>query len=142
VLYAGLSRHGFARGTFAARADDGLTLDGACVSNAVKCVPPENKPLPEEIKTCNRFLAADIAGLGRLRAILALGRIAHDAVLRALGIPLSRLPFAHGARHELPEKRVLYDSYHCSRYNVNTGRLTPSMFDAVLARIARELPRC
>jgi uracil-DNA glycosylase family 4 len=134
-----LLRHGFARGTFAARADDGLVLDGACISNAVKCVPPANKPLPAEIAACNPFLAADVARLDRLRAFLALGGIAHDAVLRALDLPRTRVPFTHGARHELPGNRVLYDSYHCSRYNTNTGRLTPAMFDAVLARIAAEL---
>ncbi len=141
LLYAGLGRHGFTRGTFAARADDGLVLDGACISNAVKCVPPGNKPLPAEIATCNPFLVGDIARLVRLQVFLALGRIAHDAVLRALGLPRARTPFAHGARHVLAADRVLYDSYHCSRYNTNTGRLTPAMFDAVLARIAAELAR-
>ena len=141
LLYAGLRRHGFARGTFRARADDGLVLEGACISNAVKCVPPGNKPLPAEIATCNPFLAADIARLAKLQAFLALGRIAHDAVLRALDLPRARTLFAHGARHVLAGNRVLYDSYHCSRYNTNTGRLTPAMFDAVLARIAAELAR-
>jgi uracil-DNA glycosylase len=140
VLYAALLRHHFAEGAFAARADDGLMLVGARISNAVKCVPPGNKPEPREIATCNAFLAADMAVMPRLRAFLALGRIAHDAVLRALNLPRSRTAFAHGARHKLPDGRLLYDSYHCSRYNMNTGRLTAAMFDAVMTRIAADLP--
>lgn len=139
LLYATLGEFGFAEGTYSQRPDDGLTLIGCRIVNAVRCVPPENKPTPAEIKTCNRFLAAELAGLPKLGAILALGRIAHDATLRALGQRLAPYPFAHGAEHALPDGRTLYDSYHCSRYNTNTGVLTPEMFRAVFARITARL---
>lgn len=135
LLYSTLLESSFARGTYAASPDDGLTLVGALISNAVRCVPPENKPTPAEIAACRPFLAARIAALPHVRAILALGRIAHDSTLAALGERRSRFPFAHGARHELSGGLVLWDSFHCSRYNTNTGRLTTEMFRAVLAEI-------
>jgi len=138
LLYGTLLRHGFARGRYEARADDGLELVDAVVINAVRCVPPQNRPTPQEIRTCNRFLKAEFAARPMLRVILALGRIAHDAVLMAHGLVRARHPFAHAAEHDLPGGRVLIDSYHCSRYNTQTGRLTPEMFDAVIAR-ARSL---
>ncbi len=139
LLYSTLLRHGFARGVYAARADDGLTLVDSMIANAVRCVPPENKPTPAEAATCNRFLASRIAAQSRLRAILALGRIAHDATLAALGVRKAAHPFAHGAEHHLTSGVTLFDSFHCSRYNTSTRRLTPEMFDAVLARIRSRL---
>lgn len=139
LLYGSLLRHGLATGTYAARPDDGLTLAETMISNAVRCVPPENKPTPAEIKTCNTFLAARIAALPRLAVILALGRVAHDGVLMATGNRRSAFAFAHGAVHALGQGLVLYDSFHCSRYNTNTGRLTEAMFDAVMAAIAKRL---
>lgn len=135
LLYSTLLDLGLARGTYAARPDDGLTLVDSLISNAVRCVPPENKPTPAEIAACRPFLAARIAAMPRLRAILALGRIAHDSTLAALGERRASFPFGHGARHELSGGLVLWDSFHCSRYNTNTGRLTPAMFRAVLAGI-------
>ncbi len=131
LLYATLFRHGLARGSYGARADDGLELHDCAISNAVRCVPPENKPLPVEIRTCRRFLEALIGSMPNLRAILALGRIAHDSVCDALCAPRKKSPFKHGARYEL-EKITLIASYHCSRYNTNTGVLTEAMFDAVV----------
>lgn len=145
LLYATLTHHGFARGTFRAPRDDApwpgddLTLVDARVTNAVRCVPPENKPLPTEIRSCNGFLRAEIAAMARLEAIVALGRVAHDAVLDALGQRRSRFAFAHGAVHALEAGPALHDSFHCSRYNTNTGRLTPAMFDAVFAAVRRTL---
>lgn len=137
TLYPALLDAGLAHGTYTAEPDDAMRLDIRVV-NAVHCVPPQNKPLPAEIRACNPFLAAELGG-GNARAILALGRIAHDAVLRALGIKLSAAPFRHGALHDLPGGRVLADSYHVSRYNMNTGVLTRPMFDAVLASVAERL---
>ena len=139
LLYATLIEYGFGTGTYAAHPEDGFTPKGCRIVNAVRCVPPENKPTPAEIKTCNKFLGSELAGLPKLGAILALGRIAHDATLRALGHKLSRFAFSHGAEHDLGDGRMLYDSYHCSRYNTNTGVLTPEMFRAVFARIAATL---
>jgi uracil-DNA glycosylase family 4 len=109
------------------------------ISNAVRCVPPANKPIPDEIKSCRPFLASRIASLERLRAIVALGRVAHDQALSALGKRRAAFPFAHGARHEIERGLVLYDSFHCSRYNTNTGVLTPAMFRAVFDAVRREL---
>jgi uracil-DNA glycosylase family 4 len=135
LLYATLAEFGFSRGTFDARPDDGLTLIDARVTNAVHCVPPENKPTPAEINTCrDAFLTHRIPAMPRLRAIVALGRIAHDSTLRALGHRLAAAPFAHGAQHQLGAVR-LYDSYHCSRYNTNTGVLTPKMFRTVFGAV-------
>jgi len=135
LLYATLSEFGFARGTFDARPDDGLTLVDARITNAVHCVPPENKPTPAEINTCREaYLAHRIPAMPHLAAIVALGRIAHESTLRALSCRLSEAPFRHGARHVIG-KLALFDSYHCSRYNTNTGVLTPEMFRAVFADV-------
>ncbi len=136
LLYQTLLRHGFAHGTYLAEPDDGLALVGCRIVNAVRCVPPANLPKPEEVRTCNRFLAAEFAEMPELRVVLALGVLSHNAVLRACGVPLSRVPFRHGQRHELPDGLVLADSYHVSRYNTNTGLLTEAMFDAVVRDIA------
>ena len=133
LLYATLERHGFAKGTYDKRPDDGLGLVGCRITNAVRCVPPENKPTTAEVATCRRYLEPELGALGAPREILALGAIAHGAVLAALGLTKARYPFKHGARHALPGGQRLTDSYHCSRYNTNTGRLTPEMFDAVIA---------
>jgi uracil-DNA glycosylase family 4 len=141
LLYATLLDLGFARGSYAARPDDGMTLVDCMITNAVRCVPPENKPTPAEIGTCRPFLASRIAGMPRLAVILALGRIAHDSTVAALGLRRSAFPFAHGARHDARKGLVLFDSYHCSRYNTNTGRLTPQMFRAVLQAISAHLGR-
>jgi uracil-DNA glycosylase family 4 len=131
LLYATLIEFGFAKGRFQARPDDTLQLVDARIANAVRCVPPENKPLPTEIRTCNRFLGATFAEMPQLAAIVALGRIAHDAVAIALDVKRSRFPFSHGAKHKIAGHLTLFDSYHCSRYNTNTGVLTPAMFRAV-----------
>ncbi len=132
LLYETLLALGLARGTYDASIDDGLELSGCMITNAVRCVPPENKPTTEEARTCNAFLAARIASLPNLAVILALGRIAHDATLSSLGARRAAYPFAHGARHELRPGLTLFDSFHCSRYNTNTGRLTPEMFRDVV----------
>ena len=141
LLYATLTKYGFARGTFAARPDDGLTLVDCRVTNAVRCVPPENKPLPAEIAACRPFLTAELAALPRLAAIVALGTIAHQTVLGALGVRRAAYPFGHGAFHRLPNGLWLADSYHCSRYNTNTGRLTAPMFEAVFAGVRQRLDK-
>jgi uracil-DNA glycosylase family 4 len=138
LLYATLLEFGFARGHYDARPDDGLSLTDCRIANAVSCVPPENKPTPLEINTCRTFLAAGIDEMPRLSAIVALGRIAHDSVIVALGEKRSRLPFSHGAAHQAG-KLMLFGSYHCSRYNTNTGRLTADMFRAVFAEVRRHL---
>ena len=138
LLYATLIEYGFAKGTYRARPDDGLRLVDCRISNAVRCVPPQNKPLPAEIKCCRSFLAATIDTMPRLRAIVALGRIAHDTVLKPLQLKSSQAPFAHGAVHQAGAFR-LYDSYHCSRYNTTTGVLTPEMFRNVFARVKADL---
>lgn len=139
LLYATLLEFGFASGRYGARPDDGLALRHCMITNAVRCVPPENKPTPEEIATCRPYFEARLAALPKLKVMLALGRIAHDQTLAALKLKKSAFSFAHGARHDLGEGRVLYDSYHCSRYNTNTGRLTTDMFRAVFAAIRSEL---
>jgi uracil-DNA glycosylase len=138
LLYATLAKFGFANGAFDARPDDGLRLTDAMVSNAVRCVPPANKPLPAEIATCRAFLAARLATLPRLAAVICLGRIAHETLLRTFGARLAAHPFAHGARHDVA-RLMVFDSYHCSRYNTNTGRLTPAMFEAVFADLRAAL---
>ncbi len=138
LLYQTLLKFGLARGSYEARPDDGMTLHGVRVVNAVRCVPPANLPQPAEVRTCNRFLASELAGLPHLRAVLALGVLAHAAVLRAVGIPASRIRFRHGAIIELPDGLLLADSYHVSRYNTNTGVLTQAMFEhAVLTLMQR-----
>ena len=136
LLYPTLIKFGFARGAFAARADDGLELVDARITNAVRCVPPQNKPIGAEIRTCRSFLLDEIAAMPRLRAILALGRISHDSLCAALG---QRLPFSHGGLHAIRPGLALFDSYHCSRYNTNTGVLTTPMFEAVFAEIRAAL---
>jgi uracil-DNA glycosylase len=138
LLYATLKEFGFARGDYAERADDGLVLVDARITNAVRCVPPENKPLPAEIRTCREFLSNAIAEMARLRAIVALGRVAHDSVLAALGRRPAAAPFAHAAVHRL-DGLALFDSYHCSRYNTNTGVLTAEMFRALFAQARSHL---
>jgi len=138
LLYATLLEYGFAKGVYQARPDDGLTLVDCRISNAVRCVPPQNKPLPAEINTCRQFLSATIATMQRLRAIVALGRIAHESTVKALGLRNATVPFAHGAAHKAGAFG-LYDSYHCSRYNTNTGVLTPKMFREVFARVRADL---
>ncbi len=139
LLYSTLLKFGFARGTYRADPADGLELVECMISNAVRCAPPENKPTPAEIATCRPFLAARLASLPRLEAILALGRVAHDQVLAARDLRKAAFPFAHGARHAIPNSPALYDSFHCSRYNTNTGRLTTDMFHSVFAAIRRDL---
>ena len=133
LLYETLHRFGFADRAVSENATDGLRLLNCRITNAVKCVPPQNKPLPLEITTCNAFLAAELSQVPA-RVILALGRIAHDAVLKALGLRGKDFIFGHGAEHVLPDDRILLDSYHCSRYNTQTRRLTPEMFQGVFAR--------
>ncbi len=139
LLYETLRKFGFARGIYAERADDGLVLVDCRITNAVRCVPPENKPEPSEIATCNQFLAAELQRLPRLKAVLALGAIAHQAALKALGQRRAAFPFAHGTVHALPGGLLLADSYHCSRYNTSTGKLTPAMFEAVFAELRQRL---
>ena len=138
LLYATLIDCGFAQGRFEARPDDGLVLVDCRIVNAVRCVPPENKPTPSEIATCRIFLAAALAEMKNLRAIVALGRIAHDSVLAALGTRRAAAPFSHGASHEAGALR-LFDSYHCSRLNTNTGVLTAEMFHAVFVAVRAHL---
>lgn len=135
VLYASLQKCALATGNYAKQADDGLVLHGVRITNAVRCVPPENKPIGEEIAQCNRFLAQEIVAMPNLRLILSLGGISHKAVLRALGHKQSAFAFAHGAEHRLGHLTLL-SSYHCSRYNINTNRLTQEMFDAIMQRAA------
>jgi len=139
LLYRTLIAFGFATGSYEARPDDTLRLVDAAISNAVRCVPPENKPLPVEITSCRPFLAATIAAMPRLAAIIALGRIAHDTVVSALAEKRAALPFAHGAAHATRTGVALYDSYHCSRYNTNTGVLTEEMFRDVFAMVRARL---
>ncbi len=138
LLYATLARHGFSEGLYGADAADGLTLTDCMITNAVRCVPPQNKPVAAEVAACRPHLAARIAALPRLRQIVTLGKIAHDSTLRALGARPAALPFAHGILGEVAGLRVRA-SYHCSRYNTNTGRLTPEMFDRVFADLRAEL---
>ena len=134
LLYETLKHYRFARGDYAAHPDDSLELVDCRITNAVRCVPPENKPTPVEIKTCREFLTPTIAEMTKLRAILALGRIAHESVVRALGGKLADTAFGHGRRHRLGSF-ALFCSYHCSRYNTNTGVLTPEMFRDVFAQV-------
>jgi uracil-DNA glycosylase len=140
LLYATLLEFGFAEGVYEARPDDGLRLIDCRISNAVRCVPPQNKPLPIEINTCRKFLAATIATMPKLRAIVLLGRIAHESTVKALGLRNAAAPFTHGAVHKTGDIR-LYDSYHCSRYNTNTRVLTPKMFRDVFAQVRKDLDR-
>ena len=135
LLYETLRQFGFADGAYGANVDDGLRLIGCRITNAVRCVPPKNRPLPVEVANCRPFLEAEIGHLAQLRVIVALGRVAHDAVLAVFGLRPRERAFSHGAAHDIPPV-LLLDSYHCSRQNTNTGRLTPDMFAAVF-RTAR-----
>jgi uracil-DNA glycosylase len=134
LLYRTLHRFGFASQPTSVSRDDGLELLDCRITNSVKCVPPENKPTPAEIRTCNRYLTAELARSPKNAVLLALGSIAHNATLRALGLKPTLYPFGHAAEHELPTGQYLIDSYHCSRYNTQTGRLTEAMFADVFAR--------
>ncbi len=138
LLYETLCAFGFARGTYRADPSDGLELVNCRITNAVRCVPPENKPIGAEIRNCRPYLEATIAETEGLKAIVALGRIAHDSVLSTLGARRAAHPFGHNVRHQIGAL-ALFDSYHCSRYNTNTGRLTPEMFQAVFRDVAREI---
>jgi uracil-DNA glycosylase family 4 len=135
LLYATLRSHGFADGSYAKHKEDGLRLIDCRITNAVRCVPPENKPVGAETATCNAFLADEIAAMPSLRAILALGTLSHGAVLSALGMKKSAFRFAHEACHMTDTGVALFNSYHCSRYNTNTGRLTEAMFNDVFVKI-------
>jgi uracil-DNA glycosylase family 4 len=140
LLYATLRKFGFASGEYGASPEDGLRLVDCMITNGVRCVPPANKPEPAEITTCRHFLAQRIGSLPRARAIVMLGRIAHDTALRALGLRIAAYPFAHGAIHALPGRQLaLFDSYHCSRYNTNTGMLTTQMFESVFSNVRTHL---
>lgn len=134
LLFATLAKFGLSEGAYASRPDDGLRLSGAMIVNAVKCLPPENKPTPEEIRTCRPFLETQLAALPKVRVVVALGQIAHQSAVKAMGGRLPKARFAHLAEHRMPGGHVLIDSYHCSRYNQNTRRLTTEMFEAVFAR--------
>jgi uracil-DNA glycosylase family 4 len=140
LLYATLAQFGFAHGRYDARPDDGLALIDARITNAVRCVPPENKPTPAEIKTCRTFLEATIAEMTKLRAIVTLGRISHESTIAALNHRRVAAPFGHGATHDVGKLRI-FASYHCSRYNTNIGVLTPKMFQDVFAAARAYLDR-
>jgi uracil-DNA glycosylase family 4 len=141
LLFATLRKYGLAEGEYGRARDDGLRLTGCRITNAVRCVPPLNRPLPAEVRECRFFLREEIACLPQLAAIVALGQVAHSAVLDALDLPRARFAFAHGALHRPNGCPMLADSYHCSRQNTNTGRLTPAMFEAVFERVLEELHR-
>lgn len=138
LLYPTLLDHGFARGSYAAKADDGLVLAGARITNAVRCVPPENKPTGAEARACGDFLVVEIAAMKKLRCIVTLGNVAHASVLRTLGIRRKDAPFGHGTEFCAANGPTIIASYHCSRLNTNTGRLTPAMFGRIFAR-ARDI---
>jgi len=135
LLYGTLLKFGLAEGTYEERPDDGLVLTGCRVTNAVRCVPPANLPQPAEVRTCNQFLAGELAAMPELRVVLALGVLAHNALLRCFKVPASRMPFGHGAVQTLPGGVLVADSYHVSRYNTSTRRLTTEMFEAVVAEV-------
>ncbi|WP_176591188.1 uracil-DNA glycosylase [Sphingobium sp. EM0848] len=134
LLFATLGKFGLTEGSYDARPDDGLALRNIIIVNAVKCLPPQNKPLPEEIRNCRAFLKPTVAALPHARVFIALGQIAHQSTVKSLGGKLPKARFAHLAEHRMPDGRIVIDSYHCSRYNQNTGRLTAEMFEAVFAR--------
>jgi uracil-DNA glycosylase family 4 len=135
ILYNALAKYGFASGKYQATADDGFTLKNCRITNAVRCVPPENKPENSEIKNCNQFLRSEIASMSNLRVILSLGSVSHNAVLQVFGLKPSFAKFRHGAAHKITDKTTLLNSYHTSRYNINTGRLSQEMFDEVIEEI-------
>ena len=140
LLFETLAKYVRAAGQYEARADDSLGLTGAMVANAVKCLPPQNKPTPEEIRTCRPFLKKALDLLPNVRVVVALGQIAHQSAVKAMGGKLPKCRFDHGAEHRMPDGRMLIDSYHCSRYNQNTGRLTAEMFESVFARAVELRP--
>ncbi len=139
LLYQTLLQFGFAKGEYGADPNDGLTLNDCRIVNAVRCVPPANLPEPKEVSTCNSFLRAELQGMPALKVVLALGVLAHAAVLKACGIPPARIRFNHGTIHELPDGLLVADSYHVSRYNTSTRRLTPEMFEAVIFQVTRRV---
>jgi len=139
LLYATLAKFGFSAGSYAGHADDGLTLKKCMITNAVRCVPPQNKPTGEEERHCRPFLVGRIAAMPKLSVILALGHLAHGSTLAALGYRKSAYKFGHCAMHRLDDRLTLFDSYHCSRYNTNTGRLTTKMFEDVFACISKHI---
>lgn len=139
LLYETLHQFGFSTNAASTHAQDGLTLNGCRITNAVKCLPPQNKPELNEIKQCNKYLSNEIKALDKYSAVLALGTIAHKSVLMALGLKEKDYPFSHGAQHKLPNGLMLFDSYHCSRYNTQTKRLTPEMFYTVFSNITSYL---
>ena len=134
LLFETLLKFGLAEGVYEERPDDSLRLKGVAIVNSVKCLPPENKPTPQEIATCRSFYTMALGALPKVRVMIALGQIAHGSAVRTAGGKLSEYKFGHLAEHRLPDGRILIDSYHCSRYNQNTGRLTAEMFEAVFAR--------
>jgi uracil-DNA glycosylase len=140
LLFDTLARHGLATGTYQANGADDLRLAGAIILNAVRCLPPGNQPTPEEVRTCRDFLSASIAALPAARIFVALGDVAHRSLIKALGGKLPKCRFGHGAEHVMPDGRVVIDSYHCSRLNQNTGRLTSAMLEAVFARAVALAP--
>lgn len=140
LLFDTLGKFGLTEGIYQGGTDDGFRLKGAIIINAVKCLPPQNKPTPQEIANCRPFLAGQLDALPTVRVLVALGRIAHETTLKLYGLPPARFPFGHGVEHRLPSGRVLIDSYHCSRYNQNTGRLTAAMFEAVFATASGSAP--
>ena len=142
LLYETLAKFDLSRGTYSEDPQDGLELDGVVIVNSVKCVPPQNKPTPEEIATCTAaYFRPSLAALSRVRILIALGKVAHDSAVRSAGGRLSAYPFAHLAEHQLPDGKLLIDSYHCSRYNQNTNRLTRAMFYQVFERALEVRPR-
>ena len=141
LLFATLDEFGLSEGTYDARPDDGYRLKGAFISNAVRCLPPQNKPTPAEITMCRPFLVEQLEALTNVRVLVALGQIAHQSTLKSYGLTQSHFKFGHGAEHRLPDGRLLIDSYHCSRYNTNTGRLTAEMFADVFRAATAEMQR-
>jgi uracil-DNA glycosylase family 4 len=140
LLYGTLLKFGLAEGEYRANPADGLRLKGAIILNAVKCLPPANKPEPSEIATCRNYFEAALAALSKVRVVVALGQIAHVAAARALGLPPASTRFGHGAKNVAPDGRVLLSSYHCSRYNQNTGRIDQAMFEKVFERAVELAP--
>lgn len=134
LLFATLGKFGLSSGEYGGERSDAVRLDGAIILNAVKCLPPQNRTLPAEETNCRPFLLSAIEGLTGLTTFIALGKVAHDSLCRSFGVPIARAKFAHGAEHDLPGGRTLIDSYHCSRYNQNTGRIDAAMFETVFAR--------
>jgi uracil-DNA glycosylase family 4 len=139
LLYETLIKFGLATGVYGADPGDGVALVGCRIANAVRCVPPANLPIPSEVSTCNRFLAAEMAAMPNLSMVLSLGVLSHAAVLKACNLPVSRVRFRHGDVHELPDGLLLADSYHVSRYNTSTRRLTPAMFESVVESLVARL---